>query len=166
MCRERKLNYKPFSKEDHASSDPLSRYYAVQCLTSLSSNFHLATPLEDQKEEYKRWDFIINYGNKTLAVETEQKKVWTRTDGTFQYRTIDVPTRKKKSEADLYLMFNSTFDVVAMTEMDKILNADTITKSTRRASGEYITQGETFFSVPVSSFRFYVTGGTAEWTRV
>jgi hypothetical protein len=125
----------------------------------------LKVPLADQKEEYKRWDFTIFYGSKPLTVEAEHKKVWTASDGSFPYQTIDVPTRKSQSEADLFMMFNSTFDVVAMTAMQNVLEANVITKSTRRASGEYITQGETFFSVPVPTFRFY-SATTGVWQRV
>jgi hypothetical protein len=156
---------KPFSQADHAISDPISRKTAAEFLPQIDPRFHLETPLEEQKEEYKKWDFTIFLDSTPITVETEQKRVWTASDGTFPYNTIDVPTRKWESKADLYIMFNLGFDALAMTEMKTVLNAEFITKSTRRASGEFITQGETFFHVPVEQFRFY-TRPTGVWQRV
>ncbi len=154
---------KQFSKDDYAVSDPLSKQYSVEFFTQTDSNFHLDTPLSEQQEMFKRGDYTIMYGEKPLLIETEQKRVWTASDGSFPYSTIDVPTRKWQSKANLYVMFNLGFDALALTEMKNILNAEVITKSTRRSSGEYITQGETFFHVPTGLFRFYVKSDST-WT--
>lgn len=160
---------KKFSKEDHAISDPLSRQYAVEALQQIDPKFHLVTPLTEQKEEYKKWDFTIMYGDKPITVETEHKIVWVSTDGTFKVRlkndsirafnTIDVPTRKWESEADLFIMFNAEFNVLALTEMKNVLEANTTTKSTT------VTRGEIFFSVSLDKFRFYCKMNGV-WTKV
>jgi hypothetical protein len=147
---------KKFSHNDYTISDPLSKQHAVEFFTQTDSNFNLDTPLLEQQEMFKQGDFTIMYGNKSILVETEQKRVWTALDGSFPYNTIDVPTRKWQSKANLYVMFNLSFDVLALTEMKNILNAEIITKATHRSNGEYITQGETFFRVPTDMFRFYV----------
>lgn len=155
---------KKFSKSDHSLSDPLSRLYAADFLSQIDPHFQLRVPLIEQKEEYKKWDFTIFYDDTPVTIETEQKRVWTSSDGSFPYSTIDVPTRKWQSQANLYIMFNLGFDALAMTEMPKILAAEVTTKSTRRGSGEYLTQGETFFRVPTNIFRFYKLSGI--WTKI
>lgn len=147
---------KKFLKSDHQASDPQSRLIAAEFLKTIDRRFNFRTPLEQQKEEYKKWDFTIYFNDTPITVETERKLVWKSNDGSFPYDTIDVPTRKEHSEAALYIMFNNSFRVLAMTEMANVLNAERITKSTRRSNGDYITQGETFFHVPTSLFRFYV----------
>ena len=155
---------KKFTTADYKLSDARSKQLGADFLLGKDANFHFKTPLNEQTELYKKGDFLIHYRSKPILVETEQKRVWTSSDGSFPYDTLDVPTRKWQSKADLYIMFNLDFNVLALTEMKNVLGAEVITKSTRRSNGEQLTQGETFFHVPVEKFEFYVLNGR-EWMK-
>lgn len=162
--REMVPNSKKFDTADYKLSDATSKQLGATFLLEKDANFNFKNPLDEQKELFKKGDFLIHYRSKPILVETEQKRVWTSSDGSFPYETIDVPTRKWESKANLYIMFNLNFDVLALTEMRNVLDAEVITKSTRRANGERLTEGETFFHVPVEKFEFY-TRTEAGWVK-
>lgn len=67
--------------------------------------------------------------------------------------TIDVPARKKKSCADIFIMFNSSIDTLAISKMDLVKSAPIRYKNT------IYTKNEKFFCVPLYYFKFYHFNG-------
>ena len=155
---------KKFSRQDLDRSDPRSKQVSVDFLQKVAG-YTLKTPLSEQPEMYKKWDFTMYSGDNPVQIETEQKLVWTTTDGTFsvygiERPTVDVSGRKWESQADLFIMLNSTFNALCTTEMKTVHAAPLTPKRTKVG-----TSNELFYNVPVEQFRFYVlTEG--EWVRV
>jgi hypothetical protein len=161
---------KHFSKRDYDRSDPHSKATSAAFLQQLDPAYQLQISLHDQPNMGPAYDFTIQYGGQPLTVETEQKLGWISSDGTFvvvspavpdgrTYKTVDVPGRKWKSTADLFIMLNTGFDALCMTAMKNVKDADMKGKNTSVG-----TLDELFFKVPIEQFEFYfVTDGT--WTK-
>jgi hypothetical protein len=143
-------SYKPFSQLLCDQNDGVAKKVAIDFLVA-TGVYELTTPLEKQSEQYKKWDFVIHNNKKDQdeTVEVEVKRVWTR-QGCWQgFPTIDVPKRKSKSKADIFIMVNSSADTIATTRMEKILNSPVGFKKT------IYTKNEPFFNVHLDDFKFY-----------
>jgi len=142
--------FKPFSKELSDENDLVAKNVAVDFLQS-TGKYKLVTPLEEQQEVYKKYDFTIVdlIKNKTVGVEVERKKVWVKSGKWQGWGTIDIPHRKKDSEADLFVMVNNGCDTIAATLMNKIKKSSVTPKKT------IYTDNELFFNVNKDQFAFY-----------
>lgn len=142
--------YKPFSKKLYDENDGLAKSIAINFL-HWTKRFKLEIPVEKQAEMYKKQDFEITFldKNRRVKVEVERKKVWTR-EGSWQgFSTIDVPARKNKSEADVFIMVNYGCNTLAITLMKNVLASRVSSKKT------IYTNNEEFFNVDLDKFRFY-----------
>jgi hypothetical protein len=154
--------HKDYSEKDNNENDPLSKQISAEFLLQIDHKCHLDVPIDEQPNRFGDWDYLIQYEDKTLAVEAERKIGWISTDGTFLvvskncpegriYNTVDVSKRKKKSKADLFIMCNCTYDAICMTAMKNVLAAGTKPKDTR-----FGTRQEPFFKVEKSLCKFYI----------
>lgn len=141
---------KPFSKELYNENDFKSKKVAKDFLEYLGHYF-LITPLEEQTEKYKEHDFEIFLKNpfKKITIEVERKKVWTKSGEWQGWDSVDIPYRKKDSQANLFIMINKSFDTLAVTNMKNVLNADVYSKKT------IYTNKELFFKVNIDKFKIY-----------
>jgi len=57
------MSYKPFSKELHEENDLFAKKIVRDFLVS-TKLFRLNESLENQKEEYSKWDMKLIYSNK------------------------------------------------------------------------------------------------------
>ena len=153
------MEHKPFDKNLFRENDLAAKQVAVDLLQD--HGFRLDHPLQDQEEQYKKWDLIITriQDQKVITVEAELKKVWTLSGKWQGWPSIDVPYRKKDSKANLFIMSNSLKDTAAVTTMHLIHQSPVTVKDT------IYTQGGRFFNCPLEIFRFYVKKeGT--WSRM
>jgi hypothetical protein len=142
--------YKRFSKKLYQENDQIAKEIVLDYLIS-TGYYKLETPLNKQKELYKKQDFevvLISKGKK-VPVEVERKKVWTKSFEWQGWSTIDVPVRKSESKAKLYVMVNEPCDTIAVTKMKKVLNSKISSKRT------IYTDNEDFYNVELSEFKFY-----------
>jgi hypothetical protein len=143
------MEYKPFDRNLFRENDLAAKQVAVDLLQD--HGFKLEVPLQEQEEQYKKWDLIITriQDQKIITVEAELKKVWTKS-GTWQgWPCIDVPYRKKDSKANLFIMSNVLRDTAAVTTMDLLKSSPVSSKKTIYTDHEY------FFNCPLQYFRFY-----------
>jgi len=138
-------NIKKFNQRDLEENDGKAKELAVRILEV--EGFELKIPLEDQKEAYKKWDFVMLYKNRLIPIEVERKKVWSGLP--FPYSTIDIPYRKKDSWSKVFVMVDLKCETAAITRTSNILSSELITKNTT------YTSNEKFFSVPLDKWRFY-----------
>lgn len=138
---------KRFDVELYNDEDYRAKNKAAKFLVA-SGFFFLDIPIEEQEEKYTEYDFQIrNSNNKIKTVEVEVKRVWKGLE--FPFSTVDVPYRKRKSQADIFIMFNEDCSTLLICDMSTILNAKTKTKDT------IYTNNEKFFSIPLSEFGVY-----------
>jgi hypothetical protein len=151
---------KKFSPSLCKENDLIAKQTAVDFLEG-SGKFKLLVPLEKQKEEYKKRDFLISQvkGSKSIACEAERKKVWKKEGSWEGWDTIDIPHRKNKSEADLFIMTNEACNTIAVTKMK------TIHESPVKYKDTIYTKNEAFFAVPIKDFKFY-TKTDGAWVKV
>jgi hypothetical protein len=154
------VGHKKFSASLCKENDGIAKQTAVEFLED-SGKYKLQVPLQEQKEQYKKRDFlIVNIkNNKNVACEAERKKVWKKTGAWEGWDTIDIPHRKNKSEADLFIMTNESCDTIAITKMK------TIHESPVKLKNTIYSRDEPFFAVPINSFKFY-TRTTEGWVKV
>jgi len=151
--------YKKFSQELCDENDLIAKETAVNYL-EWKKYYKLETPLSEQAELYKKQDFEIKLlsTDRKIRVEVERKKVWVKSGVWQGWPTIDVPIRKKDSEAHLFIMVNKSCDTIAITHMKKVLESKTSTKKT------IYTNNEEFFNVDLKCFVFYKKVGNG-WEK-
>ena len=150
---------KPFDRDLYNQNDIRAKQEAVNLLQD--HGFKLETQLQDQQEQYKKWDLYITrtQDQKVITVETEVKRVWDRSGVWQGFQTIDIPHRKKHSQANVFIMFNKQLNTAAISTMHLIHQSPVTVKDT------IYTAGERFFNCPLEIFRFYVKKeGT--WSRM
>jgi hypothetical protein len=132
--------YKPFDKKLYKENNQK----AINESKLLFEQF--GYKLLSSKEAYKDWDFLVEKNNKTIPVEVEIKKVWTKQGEWQGYSTVDIPYRKAESKAELFIMFNSLINTLLFCRMKDIINSPVDYKDT------IYTKHEPFFNVEVDKF--------------
>lgn len=142
--------YHPFSKESYDRNNMPVIVAAISFLTQYDELFK--DPIIPEKEMYKAGDFAITFipQNRQILVEVEGKRGWDK-NGCWQgFPTVDVPYRKKNSNAHLYIMANRWRDTIAVMSMEELKKAPVSEKNTKS------TINEKFFNVPIEWFNFFV----------
>lgn len=152
--------YKKFSQELCDENDQVAKEVALDFL-KWTGYYRLDTSLEEQEELYKKQDFEVTLisSDRKVKVEVERKKVWLKVGQWQGWSTIDVPSRKNESEADLFIMVNKECNTIAVTTMKNVLKSKISPKKT------IYTESEDFFNVELSNFKFYFKTGNV-WNRV
>ena len=141
---------KPFSQELYRENDLIAKQTAVDYLL-YTGQYCLNVNIEDQPEAFKSRDFQIFNTTKNMIVnvEAERKKVWT-VYGLWQgWPTIDIPYRKRNSQANIFIMTNRDCNSIACGIVSQIKESPVSAKKTK------YTENELFFNVPLNLFRFY-----------
>lgn len=154
-------NYKPFEKKLSKKYDGFAKKISSEFLLSLKDSsgslFEFETPLDQQTEKYKAYDYIINYipEGKKVRVEVECKAVWTKRVWQYYPDNIHIPARKRDSRANIFIMVNKHGNSLCMCMMEDIKNSKVVVKSTKNRYNGTRTRSETFFSVPLDKFKFF-----------
>ena len=152
MTEKTYQGYKPFQKKLYAESDKKAKKIASQFLEA-TGKFKLVTPIEHQKEQYSSRDFEIFHipSQSMISVETEQKRVWTA-EAKWQpqfHEGIDVPHRKIKSKADLFIMINKSGNTLVTVPMQLVKESPCIYKDTKVRGTNTRTKQEPFLRIPL-----------------
>ena len=132
--------------------DILEKQVAIKWLSSLGWS-HVP-----EGEQYSKYDLKFQKQDKFLKIELEHRpdfKHFIDEHGwyEFKYRTIHVPARKHKSEADLYIIFNRDRTQVLLLKMDDVKASPVIKiKLTRDDS----LPEEAFYDVSLNTNRWEV----------
>lgn len=137
--------YKKFSKTLFRQNDPKSRRIVKEYF--LKNKIQL----EDNPNKYGV-DLLAKDGS--LQVEVEHRLVWD--DVEFPYSDINVPERKAKFFVEnhiCYVILSRDYSHIGMIDgetLRKYLTSETL----RESSNKFIKQGEMFFKVPKSEFKW------------
>jgi len=159
------IGYKPFDENLCDSNDKLAKEIAIDYLES-TGKYELFVSLDMQPEKYKKWDFEIfqvldDAGEMIdpipIKVEVERKNCWKKSGKweTPRWKTIDVPSRKNKTESDIFIMTNHGGDTLWVLPTSKILSSPISYKSTINYDSSQSTGNEGFFAVSLSSAMMY-----------
>ena len=136
---------KPFSKSLHQKNDPQSRRIVKEYF--LRHNM----PLNDNPNKYGV-DLISE--DQSLQVEVEHRLVWK--DEEFPFDEINVPERKAKFFVEnhiSYVILSCDYSHIGLIDgktIQKYMTNDNLKES----SNKYVRQGEYFYKVPKSAFRW------------
>lgn len=141
---------KPFSPELYVENNNIAIVMSLNYLISTGHYYFKKNPLE-QEETFKKYDYVLflKKNDKQVKIEVERKKTWIKSGLWQGYRTLDVPERKKDSEADLLIMLNNTVDTIAIMKMKDVLNSKVYKKNT------IYTIEESFYAVDLQKIKFY-----------
>lgn len=173
--------YKRFNPKLHKICDLKAKQAVARWLLSLSY-YEFKTPLEEQRERYKEYDFAVynTVRKKEQTFEVERRMRWRvwddwmcrellwRDDKGVQRRkevpflTVHVPLRKNESKADYYVAGNARLNVLCICPVSVIHASSLIFINTQNELGE-ITKEEGMYDVPVSRWLWYRRIGAANW---
>lgn len=140
------------------------------CLEFLLSTgkYKLDTPLEFQKEEFKKRDFVVlnSKTNKPVNIECEVKTVWDKS-GEWQNPkwNLHIPYRKKNSKADLFFIINNNFDTLCIIKSKILMSSKVIIKNTINKITGSKTYGEKFFEIELKKASFFYKKKKA-WIKI
>jgi hypothetical protein len=164
--------YKPFQEKAAQKFDPFAKNVSSQFLLDLTDDegntlFYITTPVLEQEEQYKKYDYIVysSHDNSKVKVETECKAVWT-VEGQWQYYPsgVHVPVRKRYSTADLFIMVNKSGNTLCVCRMEEVKQSQVVVKSTAVTYTDTKTKNEMFFNVPLEKVLFF-THTEAGWQQ-
>jgi hypothetical protein len=136
---------KPFSQALHKNNDPQSRRIVKEYFLRNKMS------LNDNPNKYGV-DLISE--DQSLQVEVEHRLVWK--DDEFPYDQVNVPERKAKFFVEnhvCYVILSCDYSHIGMIDgktLRQYINDDTLKES----SNKYVRQGEFFYKVPKSAFRW------------
>lgn len=141
---------KPFSQELYKENNDVAIIMSLSYLISTGHYYFKKNPIE-QEEVFKQYDYVLflKKNDRQVKIEVERKKTWVKSGMWQGYETLDVPERKKDSEADLLIMINNTLDTIAIMKMKDVLNSKVYKKNT------IYTTEEKFYAVDLQKIKFY-----------
>jgi hypothetical protein len=140
---------KPYDKIASKENDPIAKQTAAMFLTQTAA-CEVRIPITEQAEAYSIKDFDIYLDNELLSIEVEVKHNW-KLIGKWQgYPTIDVPFRKRKSKASIYILFNTHLNTLAMATMSDIQLSPHSSKPCWNT-----TEPDWFYNVELDKFKFF-----------
>lgn len=151
--------YKKFSKELYNENNKI----AIQTSSEFISQIFKYQILQQEQEAYSSHDFIVvdPHTKKNILIETEIKKVWEKSGQWQGWDTLDIPYRKNKSQAQLFIMINKNHNTLACMLMN-----DVKTSKIKQKRTIYTDSGtEQFFSVSLSKVLFFYKKNNA-WERI
>ncbi len=154
---------KPFCKNLYAENDADSKSEGMLLIESLvgKEGNKLFNDVKNCKENYK-YDFsaFSLLRNKEIKFEVERKKLW-KDVGYFpvNFRDVQVPARKMKCEADIFIMFNYHYNTALWILMEYIKECET------RNINTYNYENDSFFVIPVLKFTL-LEKNNDQWKRI
>ncbi len=137
--------HKKFSKSLHRKNDPRSREIVKEYLNKNGIQ------VEDNPNKFGV-DLISEDG--TLQVEVEHRNIWQSED--FPYEEINVPERKAKffvQQSVSYVILSKDYSHIGLIDGKEIMK-HIIDDNLKMVSNKYIKQGEYFYKIPKSAFKW------------
>jgi hypothetical protein len=135
---------KRFSKDLHQENDTLARAAGKRYWGSFGYT------VEDNPDRYGA-DLIVNTGWEVFYSEVEIKRVWS--GPTFQYDTLQIPSRKKKfTELDrpcVFVVINKEQTHAFVCSSQALLDSPLV-----EVPNKYVYSGEMFYQVPISTLLY------------
>jgi hypothetical protein len=135
---------KRFSKELHDENDTLARAAGKKYWSTFGYQ------VIDNPDRYGA-DLIVNTGWEEFYSEVEIKRVWS--GPTFQYDTLQIPSRKKKftelSKPCMFVVLNKEQTHAFVCDSKTLLDSPLV-----EVPNKYVYSGEMFYQVPVSQLLF------------
>lgn len=153
--------FKPYNRTLDKKTDARYRSAVQDCLKSIGFEI-----LEDPIHQLDG-DFWAQKRGCKYRIEWEAKYVW-RCSGQWElnWLTVDVPGRKFKSQADLFVMINAAGDTVCITYMEEVHRSAMQNKPTTRClHSRQRTTDESFFTVDPTKFSWYTKDGNS-WKHI
>ena len=132
-------NYKKFSKADYNKHDKPAKIAAAKFLKSRGLRT-AATAMDAYT-----FDLWVKADDLWIQVEVEHKTGWKNKQWPSNWESVDVPHRKWKNTALLYILFNNKYDACGIAKMREVQAASCSRKDTT------ITNNELFFNVSFSA---------------
>jgi hypothetical protein len=101
-------NSKPFDRGLYEQHDQPAKQIAAEVFGQIYG-FTLSTPIEQQPEVYKKWDFVMEKDGTSIPIECERLACWT-CSGFFPYPEAHFLGRKEQSESKVFFQVNATGD--------------------------------------------------------
>lgn len=153
---------KKFSQELCDLNDHIAKNTAIEFLIE-EKLLRLKDSLVNQKEMFSDYDFImIDSNNKEIKIEVEKKNSWKCSGKWENFKTITIPERKRKSQADIFVMVNEKCDTLMCSKMENIINSPVIWKYTIYSRNIK----ESFFDVSLDKCEFYYKVNEFLWQRI
>lgn len=130
----------------------------ISCEFLETRGLKLEIPWNSQPVAYHLYDYIIRdlSSGENKKVECEVKTVWTLSgDWPRYWKTVDIPNRKSKSQADCFIIVNNSGDTLAFISGDDVRNAAVIRKDTDVKASQQRTKNEKFFGITLDKVRFF-----------
>ena len=115
----------------------------------------------DETSDWVFYDYVAKIGSEEILVEGEVKSARFWQHGMVKYSTVDVPARKYKNSAKVYVLLSSDEDAFWVCEMKHILASPKEKKWARAPDGK--NRNETFFKVDPAKGVYYVRGPDNYW---
>jgi len=147
---------KKFNRGLYESDDLKTKLVVIKFLESYH-NWKLTTPLEEQPEVFKAWDFFMdNRKGESVPIEVEFVFSWTQW-GRVQtgWPNLSVPYRKKDSKAKYIFRVNRDLNTIAMTTLDAVHKSPLGNKPTKNPRSGEVTNNEPFFMVSFDRWIYY-----------
>lgn len=138
---------KQFDPDLYKENDQIAKEKAIAFLSSRFDYKLLSS------EEVYEYDLLMqDHFENQVSIEVERKKTWK--SRIFPYDSIDIPFRKNKNTATLFILFNFSYSALALIEMAIIRQSKISIKNT------IYTRGEKFFNVnKIEAIFFYEYNG-------
>jgi hypothetical protein len=137
--------HKPFSKELHRQNDPKSREIVKKYLAKQG------IIVEDNTNKYEV-DLVSKDGS--LQIEVEHRLSWT--EEIFNFAEVNLPERKAKffvCNHIAYAILSKDYSHIGMIDGKTLMKYIT-SENLKESSNKYVRQGEFFYKIPRSAFRW------------
>jgi hypothetical protein len=149
---------KPFSEKLKNKYDLPAKLVAEDFMNEIG--FDTKGILNEQKEQFEKYDTEYDFLGTTVTAEAEYKEGWTdRGHWQYNFPTIDVSYRKRYSEAHVFVMCNFHKDTIAVAWMKDVITSDTYCKKTKH------TTWERFFKCNPKIFTIYLKKN-GRWKKI
>lgn len=167
------MSNKRFSPEMKKKFDPQGKRLATEILRDLVGAMLITDNLKEDSGDFSAgfWDQKYRLKDGTeLVVEPEMKdKKWWGlgwNDYPFKYDTMDIPFRKKKNKADLFMVISTCEKYAWLVDRDVIMKHLEVTGGKPKVKSTiYEPEGGEYYSTPVTKgiFAHRVNGRWCKW---
>lgn len=150
---KRKFNKDAYDNYDHSNKLELKNLMKKKGYTLIG---------DINEEHYKKYDLVFkdNNTNKTLSFENETRINFDKIKST--YNTIHIPIRKKNTQADYYIVWNSSMTELFLIPYS-VINNHIDNLITVKCSSKYI---EDFIDIPKSQCQLFIKNNKGNWKKI
>jgi hypothetical protein len=156
------LTNKPFDpKADKKFSAILNRNITEILKTLFGHTVEIKR--HDETTDWVFYDYVAKIGTEEVLVEGEVKSAKFWQHGRVRYPTVDVPARKGKNSAKVYVLLSSDENAFWACEMKHVLSSPKSPKQARGPDGKY--RYEHFFNVDPGKGVYYSLNLFGNWIK-